>query len=296
MSTTSTTTIGVGADTVTSGSAGTRRRPGFGGVYRGEMAKLAAQARARYTVLACLIAPVAAVLILAAQQVVPSDTLFGRHIHASGYAVPLLVLGFAAQWILPLLTALVAGDIFASEDHHGTWKTILTRSVSRAQVFWAKTAAAVTFAVVVLFTLATSSIVSSVLIVGRQPLTGLTGQVIPSGTAAALVTASWASELAPMLGFTALAILMSVLTRNPAAGVAAPVVLGLVMELLSGIGGLNAARELLLSTPFEAWHGFFTATRFYGPFATGLGVSAVWSVVCLALAYVLLRRRDITEG
>ena len=58
--------------------------------------------------------------------------------------MPLLMLGFAAQWVLPLLTALVAGDIFASEDQHGTWKTVLTRSVSRGQLFWAKTLAAVT--------------------------------------------------------------------------------------------------------------------------------------------------------
>ena len=50
----------------------------------------------------------------------------------------LLVLGFATQWLLPLLTAIVAGDIFASEDQHGTWKTVLTRSASRSQLFWAK--------------------------------------------------------------------------------------------------------------------------------------------------------------
>ena len=50
----------------------------------------------------------------------------------NGFALALLVLGFAAQWVLPLLTAIVAGDIFASEDQHGTWKTVLTRSTSRA--------------------------------------------------------------------------------------------------------------------------------------------------------------------
>ncbi|MDH6282933.1 ABC transporter permease [Prescottella agglutinans] len=279
-----------------SGTAPSERCAGTLTAYRWEIAKLAAQARARYSVLGCLIAPVVAVLILAAQQTLPKDTLFGRHIHDSGYAMPLLVLGFAAQWILPLLTALVAGDIFASEDHYGTWKTLLTRSVSRAQIFWAKTLAAATFAVLVLTVLATSTIVSSLLVVGRQPLVGLTGQVIPPGTAAVLVPASWASELAPLLGFTALAVLLSVLTRTPAAGVAAPVVIGLVMELLSGLGGLNGARQLLLTTPFSAWHGLFTADRFYGTLTTGLVVSAAWTVVCLALSYVSLRRRDITGG
>jgi ABC-2 type transport system permease protein len=60
------------------------------------------------------------------------------------------MLAFAAQWVLPLLAAVVAGDIFANEDQHGTWKTILTRSVSRSQVFWAKTLTAVLFNLAVL--------------------------------------------------------------------------------------------------------------------------------------------------
>jgi ABC-2 type transport system permease protein len=113
------------------------------------MSKLAAQRRARITLALCLIAPIIIVLALKGQTPPPKDSLFGRHIHDSGYAMPLLMLGFAGQWVLPLLTALVAGDIFASEDHHGTWKTVLTRSASRTQLFWAKTITAMSFAVAV---------------------------------------------------------------------------------------------------------------------------------------------------
>ena len=43
----------------------------------------------------------------------------------------------------------MAGDVFASEDHFGTWKTVLTRSRGRAQVFTGKVPAAVTSTVVV---------------------------------------------------------------------------------------------------------------------------------------------------
>lgn len=108
-----------------------RRRPGLLDAIRWELSKLAAQGRARWTLLICLLAPILIVVIINAQQRPPKDSLYGRFIHESGFAVALLVLGFAAQWVLPLLTALVAGDIFASEDQHGTWKTVLTRSASR---------------------------------------------------------------------------------------------------------------------------------------------------------------------
>jgi len=273
-----------------------RRRPTVLDAIRWEMSKLAAQARARWTLGICLVAPIAIVVLINAQQRPPKDSLYGRYIHQSGFAVTLLILGFAAQWILPLLTALVAGDIFASEDQHGTWKTVLTRSASRSQLFWAKTVTALAFATAALLILATTTILASVLVVGDQGLVGLTGQIVPSGTSARLIVESWATQLAPMLGFTCLAILLSVRSRNPAVGIAAPVVLGMVMQLAGGLGGISAIRPLLLTTPFETWHGLLAQTPFYAPLITGLVVSAVWCIGCLAVALQTLLRRDITGG
>ena len=51
----------------------------------------------------------------------------------SGFAVPLVVLGFAALWVFPVLASIVGGDLFSSEDRYGTWTTVLTRSRSRAR-------------------------------------------------------------------------------------------------------------------------------------------------------------------
>jgi ABC-2 type transport system permease protein len=271
------------------------RRAGTAVAYRWEITKLAAQLRSCAMLIGCLIAPPVIVLVLRGQTP-PADTLYGRYVHESGYAVPLLLLGFATQWVFPLLTSLVAGDIFASEDQHGTWKTVLTRSVSRAQLFWAKTLAAISFGVCTLTVLAASTIVSSLLLVGHQPLVGLTGQLIPSRTALTLVAASWALALPPLLGFTALSVLLSVCTRNPAVGVVGPVVLGFAMALVGSIGGIGLARRVLLTTPLESWHGLFTAQPFHGLIYQGLAVSTGWTVLGLLLAYTSLRRRDITGG
>jgi ABC-2 type transport system permease protein len=149
---------------------------------------------------------------------------------------------------------------------------------------------------VVVVVLAASTIVSSVLIVGHQPLTGLSGQTIPAADALRLVAASWATMLPPMLGFTCLAILLSVWSRNPAVGIAAPVVIGMVMQLVGALGGVEAIRPFLLTTPFEAWHGLLADPRFIGPLTDGLITSAVWCALSLGAAFALLRRRDITGG
>lgn len=269
---------------------------GLAATVRWEARKLAAQHRARAVLLGALLGPIPVVAVIHAQSQPPKDTLFGRYATVDGFSLALLILGFAGQWILPLLAAIVAGDIFASEDQHGTWKTVLTRSASRATLFWAKVGTATGFTVVMLALLSISTIATSVLIGGHQPLVGVSGQLIGAPLALKLVSASWASMLPPTIGFTALAILVSVASRNPAAGIAAPAVLGMVMQLIGALGGIASLRPLLLSTPYEAWHGFLAAPVFTGPWLQGLAVSAAWSVSCLTAAFVMVRRRDFTGG
>ena len=88
--------------------------------YRFEMLKLLMQWRVRVLVLVCWLGPGAFVAIVSRQSALPSDTVFGRLMHASGWAGALVVLAFACSWALPLLTALVAGDVFAAEDRLGS--------------------------------------------------------------------------------------------------------------------------------------------------------------------------------
>jgi ABC-2 type transport system permease protein len=66
------------------------------------------------------------------------------------------------------------------------------------------------------------------------------------------------------------------------------------MQLASLSGAADPVRGLLLTVPFDAWHGFFVEHPFYGPFERGLITSAVYFVLCLAGAYLVFRQRDIT--
>jgi ABC-2 type transport system permease protein len=283
---------------VRTASAAPRRQRGAGlfAALGWEVRKLAAQWKARAVLLGAVLGPVPVVAVIHAQSQAPKDTLFGRYATVDGFSLALLVLGFAGQWFLPLLTAIVAGDVFASEDQHGTWKTVLTRSTSRASLFWAKVLTALGFTVVMLALLSASTIAASVVVGGQQPLVGVSGQLIGAHEALRLVSMSWATTLAPTIGFMCLAIVLSVAARNPAAGIATPAVLGMVMQLIGSVGGIAALRPLLLSTPYEAWHGLLAEPRFTGPLVQGLEVSAAWSAVCLAAAFVMVRRRDFTGG
>src|SRR5689334_11080458 len=84
--------------------------------YRFELAKLLSPWRTRLLLAACWLLPGLFVAVVSQQTSLPADTVFGRWMHTTGWAGSLVVLGFASTWVLPLLTSLVAGDSFASED------------------------------------------------------------------------------------------------------------------------------------------------------------------------------------
>jgi ABC-2 type transport system permease protein len=265
-------------------------------VYRCELAKLVRQVKVQAAAILCLLAPFLFVSALNVQSNTPQDTLFGRWVHDSGFSIPLVVLGFAGQWALPALTSVVAGDIFSCEDRYGTWKTILTRSRSRSQVFTGKALAAMTYSIAMTALVAVSSLAAGVLLVGRQPLIGLSGTLLQPGHCVVLVLVAWATVLPPVLAFTALGLLLSVASRNSALGVGGPVVIGLALQLASLVNAPEVVRMLLPTTPFGAWHGLFTDPPFHGPLAQGAVVSAVYFVLFVGGAHALLRRRDITGG
>jgi ABC-2 type transport system permease protein len=258
-----------------------------------EWNKLWMQAKTDAVLAICVAAPFVFVIALQLQSTVPSDTLFGREVKESGFATPLVVLGFAGLWVLPVLTSIFGGDLFAAEDRYGAWSTILTRSCSRRDIFAGKLLAACAISVVMIAVLAGSSVLAGVLIVGRQPLIDLSGVLLHPGSAMSRIAFAWASVVAPSLAFVAMAVLLSVATRSSTAGVGLPVVIALAMQLSSLIDGPDLPRRLLLVSAFNAWHGVLSEPAYYGPLVSGVLVSAVYAVACIAVAYRMFRRRDI---
>lgn len=265
-------------------------------VWRVELAKLAAQRRLRAIVGLVAVAPFIVAAVIDKQSQLPSDTLFGRSLHASGFALPLVVLGFAGTWGFPILSAVVAGDIFSSEDHQGTWRTLLTRSADRAAMFVGKGAAAATWSIGMTILIAVSATVAGVAIMGRQPLVLVDGTAHGSGFVLRVIVEAWLVAMPPMLGFTALAMAFSVIARNSVVGVLGPVVLGLLMELLDIIVGTGPVRGLLLTTPFDAWHGLARSTSYGADVIHGLGTCALWSILSVWVAHRVFLGRDMASS
>jgi ABC-2 type transport system permease protein len=268
-------------------------RRGIAAVIAVECSKLARQLKVRLVIGVCLAAPFVFAVTIRVQDSLPSDTLFGRAVKESGFATPLVILGFASLWGFPAISSIVGGDLFASEDRYMTWKTLLTRSRSRAELFAGKAIVALGFSWLAAAALAAGSIAAGILVLGAGPLIDLSGVLRPAPEALRRVLLAWATTAPPIAALSAVAVMASVLTRSSVAGTGLPVLLALTMQLSTLVDGAEGTRRLLVTTGFEAWHVLLTETPSYRPLADAALVSLTYTVGSLAVAYWALQRRDI---
>jgi ABC-2 type transport system permease protein len=263
--------------------------------YRFELVKLLSQWRVRLLVLAAWVGPAVVVGVISGQGSLPTDTVFGRWMHASGWAGSLVMLGFSGMWALPLLTSVVAGDVFAAEDRLGTWRHLLVAIRSPRRIFLAKTFASLTIILLLVAGLACSSAAAGIVAVGNRPLVGLDGHLLAPANAAGTVLLAWACALAPTLALAAIGLLGSVTLGRSPIGLILPALVALAMQIAQMLPLPVAVRMALPGYAFIAWRGLFTSPMQVSPLLVSIAVSLLWAVAAAALAYWLFLRRDFTS-
>ena len=271
-------------------------RAGVARAYRFELVKLLSLWRVRLLLAAAWLGPALVVAAAAKQGILPSDTPFGRWLHATGWAAPLVGLGFSGMWALPLLTSVVAGDVFAAEDRLGTWRHLLVAIRSPRRIFATKAVASLTVILLPYAGLACSSTVAGVVVIGNRPLIGLDGHVLAPADAAVQVLLAWVCALAPTLALVAIGLLGSVALGRSPIGLLLPAFVALGMQVAQILPLPVAVRFALPGYAFIAWHGLFTSPTQLGPLLISIVVSLSWAVVATALAYRLFLRRDFTNA
>jgi ABC-2 type transport system permease protein len=262
-------------------------------VYRWEIFKLLAQKRTYLGLGAAMLVPVIFVVVLLLQSGGPNDVPLGRYVRETGLVAPFLVLFFMSIWGLPLITALVAGDIVAAESHNGTLKTILTRSRERGQIFTAKVLASFSYVIAVVFAMGVVGLVAGSLAFGFHPLTSLSGTKVSAWHGLILLGASLGVYVLPLAGVAAFGLMLSTVTRNSAASVVGTLMFALLMQLLGVLPGTETIRPYLLGTQFDAWHGFLRVPADFAPVTRAVWVCALYIALPLFAAYLVFLRRDV---
>jgi ABC-2 type transport system permease protein len=273
------------------------RRPGTLTVWYWELRKLRAQKRTYLGLGAAVVFPLLFVILATTRRHHGGeDTVFAAYIGQTGLAAPLLMLFFGSGFLFPLIAALVSGDIIANEDHNGTLKTILTRSVDRGQVFAGKLLAAATYTTAGLFTAMLTALIAGSVAWGLHPIATLSGTLVSPGEGVKLAFFAYLVYLIPMLTVASIALLLSAVTRNSAASVVGALVFTLLEELTTIIPGLGGLQPYILPTLFQAWQGFLRVPTDWSPIGHAAWVCALYAVPASVVAYLVFLRRDVTGG
>jgi ABC-2 type transport system permease protein len=274
-----------------------RGGPGVAAAYRWELVKLRYQKRTYLGLFAAAIVPILFVVAIHFHHDRHhGDFAFSAYLSRSGLAVPLVILLFGSVWMFPLITALVAGDIIASEDHNGTLKTILTRSLERWQVFGGKVLATATYALLAILINVTVAVVAGCIESGFNSLQSLSGTIVSAPKALELVYVSFVIYMVPISAIVCIGLMLSAVTRNSAAAVVGTLMISLLIQLIGILPGLSGLQPYLLSTQFNAWQGLLRTPIDWAPVVRALWVCLLYGLPALTVAFLVFLRRDVAGG
>jgi ABC-2 type transport system permease protein len=228
--------------------------PGTLTIYRWELRKLRSQKRTYLGLGAAAAVPIIFVVALALRNGSPEDVAFGRYVHETGLAIPLVLLLFGSVWMFPLITALVAGDI------------VLSGSVALG---------------------------AGILASGFNSIVSLSGTRVSAGEGLLLVWASLGVYLIPIAAIACIGLLFSTVFRNSAAAIVGTLMFSLLVQLVGILPGLEGLHPYLLSTQYNAWQGLLRSPVDWAPIIRAAWVCALYGVPALIAAGLVFLRRDV---
>ncbi|MBS1563202.1 MAG: ABC transporter permease, partial [Bacteroidetes bacterium] len=180
----------------------------------------------------------------------------------NGYFVCFVILNLLLIHI-PLLIALVAGDVVAGEANMGTLRLLVTKPVSRTELMLAKFLATVIYTALLLIWMAFLALLLSVLFFGVNDITIARNdvlEIIKSNDVLWRYIAAFAYATVALTTVAALAFLLSVFAENSIGPIVSTISIVIVFTILSEMQIPMYDRTVkpwLFTSHMLAWKGFF---------------------------------------
>lgn len=228
----------------------------------------------------------------------------------NGYLVAFVILNTLLIQV-PLLVALVAGDIIAGEANMGTLRLLVIRPVSRTRLLLVKFYASVIYTVLLLVWMALLALFLSMLLFGTNDMMIARNTVmeqIKSSDVLWRYIAAFGYATVALSTVAALAFLLSVFAENSIGPIVSTISIVIVLTILSEMRIPlydNTVKPWLFTSHMLAWKGFFySRSDGQGSAVTGsvenlpailrsLGILLGYIVVFVGTAIVAFKKKDI---
>ena len=267
-----------------------------------EIRKLFRRPRTWLTLVLLDALPTVVAILLAVTHIGPrpgQGPAFLAAVLSNGSLFSVAALAIVLPLFLPIAVAVVAGDSVAGEAAAGTLRYLLVRPVGRTRLLAAKLAAVFFFVATAVVLVAGTGFVIGRLLLGNQPVGAAVISVSGSSLTAGQI--AWRTVIAigyvafSMLGVAAIALFLSTVSDS---GLGAS--LGALAVLIgsSVLLTLDAAHALQPYLPTRYWLSFVDLFRdpiLWRDVLRGVGLQAVYVLVCLAAAWANFTTKDVTS-
>jgi ABC-2 type transport system permease protein len=214
----------------------------------------------------------------------------------NGYLVCFVILNTLLIQV-PLLIALVAGDIIAGEANMGTLRLLMTKPFSRTQLMLVKFATSVLYTVILLIWMAVLALGLSVLLFGVNDMIILRSEVIEQIQQSDFLWryfAAFGYAAVALTTVAALAFLFSIFADNSIGPIVTTMSVVIVFTILSEMNIPiydTTIKPYLFTTHMVAWKGFFYLKTDNGGHSIKGSIEnlpAIWRSMMVLLAYIIV--------
>ena len=215
----------------------------------------------------------------------------------NGYLICFIILQ-ALLVHVPLLIALVAGDMIAGEANMGTLRLLLTKPVSRTQLLMGKFAATLVYTILLLVWMALLALVVPILVFGTGDLLNLKSDqaiILEKTDILWRYMAAFGFAAIAMSMVASLAFFLSLFAENSIGPIVATMSIIIVCTILSSldIPIFTALRPYLFTTHMLGWKGFFDDPVHYPAVLRSAGVLLLHIILLFSATVYIFRRKDI---
>ncbi|MFN8165585.1 MAG: ABC transporter permease subunit [Bacteroidia bacterium] len=200
---------------------------------------------------------------------------------------------------IPLLVALVTGDLISGEAATGTLRMVLTKPISRTNLLLSKFAAGGVYTILIVIWLGIMAVVVGKLLFGSGDLLVVNSDgmvILQDGDINWRYLCGFAVAFLALLTVSSLSICLSVFSENSIG----PIVTTMAIIILFTIIGtldvkiFDNVRPFLFTTHMVAWRSFFEDPLPVKDILKSIGILIVHNIAFISIAIYSFNKKDIT--
>lgn len=199
---------------------------------------------------------------------------------------------------VPLLIALVGGDMIAGEANMGTLRLLISKPVSRTTLLMGKFMASMLYTLLLLVWMALLSLLLSVLVFGTGDLMIFKSDqivVLKNSDVLWRYFAAFGFAAVAMTSVAALAFLLSIFAENSIGPIVATMSVVIVCTILTtmDLPLFNSIKPYLFTSHMLGWKGFFDDPIYFKSVGRSTGILLFHILVFVAFAVGIFNRKDV---